>query len=63
MEFKTTEDGGFVIIGNTLSTDGEFFNTKTRYVGSDIFLMKFEPNFSVGMDSETYGGSEDDRGT
>ena len=41
---KTTEDGGFVIIGNTLSTDGDF-NTKTRS-GSDIFLMKFDPKIN-----------------
>jgi hypothetical protein len=56
---KTTEDGGFVIIGNTLSTDGDF-NTKTRS-GSDIFLMKFDPTFQLEW-TETYGGSEDDRG-
>ena len=34
-----TKDGGFAIIGNTKSTDGDF-NFKKRE-GSDVFLMKF----------------------
>ena len=34
-----THDGGFAVVGNTESTDGDF-SSKTR-PGSDIFLMKF----------------------
>ena len=34
-----THDGGFAVVGNTESTDGDF-SIKTR-PGSDIFLMKF----------------------
>src|SRR5210317_1785997 len=35
----STNDGGFAIVGNTQSTDGDF-SEKIR-VGSDLFLMKF----------------------
>ena len=37
-----TADGGFAIIGNTQSIDGDFTG-KTRE-GSDLFLMKLDAN-------------------
>ncbi len=55
----TTADGGFIVVGNTQSTDGDFFE-KTRE-GSDIFLMKFDA-FEQHEWTKTYGGSGDDRG-
>ncbi|MFQ3341178.1 MAG: hypothetical protein ACI9TK_000837 [Flavobacteriaceae bacterium] len=55
----TTSDGGFVVVGNTQSTDGIFIN-KTR-VGSDLFIMKFNANAQQQW-VQTYGGSNDDRG-
>ena len=54
-----TSDGGFVVIGNTKSTDGNFL-IKDR-AGSDIFLMKFSASNSLEW-TQVYGGSRDDRG-
>ena len=54
-----TSDGGFVVIGNTKSTDGNFL-IKDK-AGSDIFLMKFSASNSLEW-TQVYGGSEDDRG-
>lgn len=54
-----TQDGGFAIVGNTQSTDGDF-SEKTR-AGSDLFLMKFSSMRTLEW-TQTYGGSEDDRG-
>jgi len=55
----STNDGGFAIVGNTQSTDGDF-SEKIR-VGSDLFLMKFTEMGTLEW-TRTYGGSEDDRG-
>lgn len=55
----STTDGGFAIIGNTQSTDGDF--SEKKRTGSDIFVMKFDLNASLEW-THTYGGSEDDRG-
>jgi hypothetical protein len=54
-----TSDGGYIVVGNSKSTDGTFSNKKR--IGSDIFLMKFNALNEVEWTS-TYGGSEDDRG-
>ena len=54
-----TSDGGFAIVGNTQSNDGDFSN-KVR-TGSDIFLMKFNDEAKLQW-IKTYGGSGDDRG-
>ncbi len=54
-----TQDGGFAVIGNTKSTDGNF-SMKTR-TGSDLFLMKFSAEKKLEW-IQTYGGSDDDRG-
>ena len=54
-----TADGGYILVGNSKSTDGTFSN-KNR-AGSDIFLMKFNASNEVEWTS-TYGGSKDDRG-
>ena len=54
-----TSDGGFVVVGNTKSTDG-IFSAKTR-VGSDLFVLKFSANMEIQW-MQTYGGSDDDRG-
>ena len=55
----TTSDGGFIVVGNTQSTDG-IFSTKTR-VGSDLFVVKFSADVEIQW-IQTYGGSSDDRG-
>lgn len=54
-----TNDGGFAIVGNTQSNDGDFSN-KVR-TGSDIFLMKFNDEAKLQW-IKTYGGAGDDRG-
>jgi len=54
-----TSDGGFVVIGNTMSTDGNFLIKDNE--GSDIFLMKFSESNSLEW-TQVYGGSKDDRG-
>lgn len=56
---SSTADGGFVVVGNTQSTDGNF--SKKERLGSDIFLIKYNENFDLKW-SQTYGGSDDDRG-
>ena len=56
---SVTSDGGFVVIGNTKSTDGNFL-IKDK-AGSDIFLMKFSASNSLEW-TQVYGGSRDDRG-
>ncbi|MDA9680566.1 hypothetical protein N9T84_00475 [Flavobacteriaceae bacterium] len=48
-----TDDGGFAIVGNTQSNDGDFSN-KVR-TGSDIFLMKFNAKAKLQW-IQTYGG-------
>lgn len=55
----TTVDGGFALLGNSQSTDGDLHG-KTR-TGSDIVLMKFNAAGSLEW-VQNYGGSEDDRG-
>ena len=54
-----TADGGFIIVGNTQSLNGDF-SDKNR-PGSDIFLMKLNSEFDLEW-TQTYGGSDDDRG-
>tara|TARA_B100000686_G_C16806734_1_gene991664 strand:+ start:10882 stop:12213 length:1332 start_codon:yes stop_codon:yes gene_type:complete len=55
----STKDGGFVLIGNTKSTDG-FFESKNR-LGNDIFLIKMSSQGEI-LWNKTYGGSDDDVG-
>ena len=55
----TTQDGGFAVVGNTQSTDGDF--SSKADLGSDLFLMKFN-DFGDLEWVQTYGGSGDDRG-
>jgi hypothetical protein len=40
-----TDDGGFVIVGHTKSTDGDFENKNRE--GNDIFLTIFFKHFSL----------------
>lgn len=54
-----TADGGFAILGNTTSTDGDLLG-KTMEV-SDILLLKYASNGDLEW-HKTYGGSADDRG-
>ena len=54
-----TADGGFALLGNSQSTDGNLLG-KTR-AGSDIVLMKFNAAGSLEW-VQNYGGSEDERG-
>lgn len=54
-----TQDGGFAILGNTKSTDGDLDN-KTLPV-SDLLFIKFTAD-AIPEWHATYGGSEDDRG-
>lgn len=55
----TTADGGFALLGNSQSTDGNL-SGKTR-PGSDLMLVKFNAAGEIVW-IQTYGGSEDDRG-
>lgn len=55
----TTADGGFALLGNSQSTDGNL-SGKTR-LGSDLMLVKFNAAGEIVW-IQTYGGSEDDRG-
>jgi hypothetical protein len=54
-----TDDGGFVIVGHTKSTDGDFENKNRE--GNDIFLTKLDSKGQI-IWTNTYGGSDDDIG-
>ena len=54
-----TRDGGFALLGNTQSVDGDVAE-KTR-AGSDLLLIKYDPQGQLEW-YKTYGGSKDDRG-
>ena len=55
----STNDGGFVLVGNSKSTDGDF--DKKNRTGNDIFLIKMDPIGKL-IWTQTYGGSDDDIG-
>ena len=55
----STQDGGFVIIGNSKSVDGHF-ELKKR-LGNDIFVTKFNTTGQIQW-TNFYGGSDDDVG-
>jgi hypothetical protein len=54
-----TQDGGFVVVGNTKSSDGDI--TDKRYGLEDIWLSKYDAEGNL-LWSKTYGGSQDDLG-
>ena len=56
----STQDGGFVIVGQTKSKDGHFKNKNRE--GNDIFLTKFDYDGKIVW-TNTYGGSDDDIGS
>lgn len=53
------DGGGFVIVGNTKSTDGHFENKNRQ--GNDIFLTRLNSEGQI-LWTNTYGGSDDDIG-
>jgi hypothetical protein len=54
-----TQDGGFVVIGNTKSNNGDI--TDKNFEMEDIWLSKFNADGNL-LWSKTYGGSMDDLG-
>lgn len=54
-----TADGGFAVIGNTKSIDGDIIDKSIEE--SDIFFLKFDSKANLEW-TKTYGGSGDDRG-
>ena len=54
-----TNDGGFVLVGNTKSIDG-YFEIKDR-IGNDVFLIKYDLEGQLEW-INTYGGTDDDVG-
>jgi len=56
---KATQDGGYVILGYTLSTDGDI-NDKASD-DADFYLLKFDKT-GVLQWGKTYGGTGNDRG-
>lgn len=55
-----TPDGGFVVLGHTLSIDGDI-TTKTT-IDADYWLLKVDSNGHL-LWQKTFGGSQDDRAT
>ncbi|GEQ84689.1 lipoprotein [Patiriisocius marinistellae] len=53
-------DGGFVILGATKSTDGDI--TDKTIDDTDVWIVKTDPQGSIQW-SKTYGGSDNDFGT
>ncbi len=56
---EATQDGGYVILGYTQSTDGDI--TDKQEEGYDFYLLKFNSS-SILQWSKTYGGTGNDRG-
>jgi len=56
---KVTKDGGYIVLGYTLSNDQDIKDKETE--DADFFLLKFNKS-NVMQWSKTYGGSGDDRG-
>ena len=54
-----TEDGGFPVVGNTKSVDGDVTDKNVEV--ADLLLIKFNADGTQAW-SATYGGSQDDRG-
>lgn len=54
-----TKDGGFVVVGDTKSSDGDI--TDKKYALEDIWLSKYNAEGNL-LWSKTYGGSQDDLG-
>ncbi len=54
-----TQDGGFAVIGNTKSIDGDIQDKSVAI--SDMLLLKYSSNAQLQW-AKTYGGSQDDRG-
>lgn len=54
-----TQDGGFVVVGDTKSNDGDI--TDKKYALEDIWISKYDADGNI-MWSKTYGGSLDDLG-
>ncbi len=54
-----TADGGFAVIGNTKSIDGDITDKSVEV--SDILFIKFDSEANLEW-TKTYGGSDDDRG-
>ena len=54
-----TQDGGFVVIGDTKSNNGDI--SDKRYALEDIWICKYDSEGNL-LWSKTYGGSEDDLG-
>jgi hypothetical protein len=54
-----TSDGGYVILGFTLSNDGDVINKTDE--SADFLVLKYSSNDEL-LWSKTYGGSDDDRG-
>lgn len=54
-----TQDGGFAVLGNTKSTDGDLSGKNLAV--SDLLLIKYQANGTKEW-HRTYGGSQDDRG-
>ncbi|MDY0780645.1 hypothetical protein [Tenacibaculum sp. IB213877] len=54
-----TSDGGYVILGFTLSNDGDIINKTDE--SADFLVLKYSSNDEL-LWSKTYGGSDDDRG-
>ena len=54
-----TQDGGFAVIGNTKSIDGDVQDKSVEV--ADIIVLKYSSNAELQW-AKTYGGSLDDRG-
>ncbi|MGB1448913.1 MAG: hypothetical protein ACPG8F_03650 [Flavobacteriaceae bacterium] len=54
-----TQDGGFAVLGNTKSNDGDLAGKVSTV--SDLLLIKYNADASIAW-HKTYGGSQDDRG-
>lgn len=57
-DLKQTTDGGFILTGNSDSSDGDITN---NYGKRDVWVVKLDPFGNLDW-QKTYGGSQNDRG-
>ncbi|KAB2859612.1 MAG: hypothetical protein F9K09_01455 [Flavobacteriales bacterium] len=57
--FEKTSDGGYLIVGNTLTHDGSGDVINQNYGGQDAWVIKLDNNLNI-LWEKSYGGSLDD---
>ena len=58
-KIENTEDGGYIVVGSTNSSDGDVINSTIDAINKNFWIVKLSEDGSIEW-SKTYGGSNDD---